>query len=245
MIIGRCPFERIWVFSDLHLNDPHSEFYSTFLRSLEEPSTHKDAVVLAGDVFDVFIGNSAYFINKYSTFFSALKRLSSRGVKLFYIQGNHDFHLQDAFKEVSIQILDSELVIGKIYIAHGDLVDQGDRGYLRLRALLRSAGIQWLVSVLPGKVVEAIGEFLSRPHVLKERELIRAPGESPRERPVFRRFAEEKKRQGFDFVILGHCHDLDDLQPFYFNMGYPPIHRQFLFYDSGSNSFRRRIFAGI
>lgn len=173
-----------------------------------------------------------------------LRRLSDRGVKLFYIQGNHDFHLQDAFREGSVQILDSELVIGKIYIAHGDLVDQDDRGYLGLRSLLRSRGIQWLASLLPGKAVESIGELISRPHDQKEKELIQAPGSVPRERPIFRRFAEGKKRQGFDFVILGHCHDLDDLQPFYFNMGYPPIHRQFLFYDSASNSFRRRVFAG-
>ena len=64
-------------------------------------------------------------------------------------------------------------------------------------------------------------------------------------RSVFREFAEEKKRQGFDFVILGHCHDLDDLQPFYFNMGYPPVHRQFLYWSAESNSVKRRDFSGI
>jgi hypothetical protein len=33
--------------------------------------------------------------------------------------------------------------------------------------------------------------------------------------------------------VLGHCHDLDQVEPYYFNMGYPPVHRQYLFYHDG------------
>ena len=238
-------YQRIWIFSDLHLADPQSSLYQSFIQALEEPDSPSDAVVFAGDIFEIFIGNSKYFTEKNHLFLDALRGLHRRGVALYYIQGNHDFHLDQAFGEVPVTILDSELVLGKLYIAHGDLVDQADQGYLRMRRFFRSRGFRTFVDLLPGKAVQWIGETIARSHEQKEKDLPSVPGEVPSVRPVFRAFAEEKNRQGFDFVILGHCHDLDDLQPFYFNMGYPPVHRQFLYWSSESNSVKRRNFAGI
>jgi UDP-2,3-diacylglucosamine hydrolase len=238
-------YRRIWIFSDLHLANPDSTLYQSFIQSLDEPDSESDAVVFAGDIFEIFVGNSDYFLEKNRPFFEAIQKLHQRQVSLFYIQGNHDFHLERAFRDVPVKILDAELVLGKLYIAHGDLVDQGDHGYLRMRRFFRSTAFRKFVNLLPGKAIEWIGETIARTHDQKERDLAVSPGEVPSVRPVFRAFAEEKKRQGFDFVILGHCHDLDDLQPFYFNMGYPPVHRQFLYWSSDSNSVKRRNFAGI
>ena len=236
-------FQRIWIFSDLHLADPESSLYREFLHALDEPSSETDAVVFAGDIFEIFVGNSSYFTVKNKAFFEAIQKLAQRKVSLFYIQGNHDFYLEKAFEELPVKVVDSELIFGRMYIAHGDLVDLSDSGYLRMRRLFRSPAFQKFVDLLPGQLVEWIGESISRSHERKERDLPVGPGQAPVIRPIFRAFAEEKKRQGFDFVILGHCHDLDDLQPFYFNMGYPPVHRQFLFWSAESNSVKRRNFA--
>jgi UDP-2,3-diacylglucosamine hydrolase len=238
------PYQRIWVFSDLHLADTNSFLYRAFIDALSEPENDQDAVVFAGDIFEIFVGNSTYFHQKHQGFIAALKTLSRKKVALYYIEGNHDFHLKKAFGEIPVQIFDAEVVIGSIYIAHGDLVDQSDSGYLRMRKFFRSAGFKKFVELLPGKAVEWIGETIARTHEQKEGDLSFEPGSVPSVRKIFRAYAEEKKRQGFDFIILGHCHDLDDLQPFYFNMGYPPVHRQFLYYSSESNSFKRRNFSG-
>jgi len=237
-------YQRIWFFSDLHLADSQSNLYRSFLQALDEPESASDAVVLAGDIFEIFVGNSPYFIEQNWEFLKALRTLAARKVALFYIQGNHDFHLEQAFVDLPIQVLDSELVLGKLYVAHGDLVDQQDQGYLRMRKVFRSYAFRKFVDLLPGKAVQWIGETIARSHQQKETDLPSQPGQVPAVRPVFRAFAEEKKRQGFDFVVLGHCHDIDDLQPFYFNMGYPPVHRQFLHYSAESNSIKRRNFAG-
>lgn len=239
------PYQRIWVFSDLHLTDPDSSMYRALIEALDEPDSSADAVVFAGDIFELFVGNSPYFTSKNATFFKSLEKLAAKGVALFYIQGNHDFHLETAFAGLPVKILDAELILGKIYIAHGDLVDPNDQGYLALRKLFRSNFTRTLAHLLPGAVLKWIGETISRSHEQKERDLASDPAQVPRVRPVYRKFAEEKNSQGFDFVILGHCHDLDDLQPFYFNMGYPPVHRQFLYWSAESNSFKRRDFSGI
>lgn len=238
-------YQRIWIFSDLHLADPQSPLYQSFILALEEPDSPSDAVVFAGDIFEIFVGKSEYFIERNKSFLDAIRALHQRGVSLYYIEGNHDFHLEKAFGDVPVMLLDSELVLGRLYIAHGDLVDQADQGYLRMRRFFRSKGFRKFVDLLPGKAVQWIGEAIARSHEQKEQDLPNAPGKVPAIRPVFRAFAEEKKRQGFDFVILGHCHDLDDLQPFYFNMGYPPVHRQFLYWSAESNSVKRRNFTGI
>ena len=236
---------RLWVFSDLHLSDPTSSLYQSFLTALQEPDSAQDVVVFAGDIFEIFVGNSSYFRQKHNVFFKTLKILNQKKVRLYYIEGNHDFHLSAAFSDDSVKVIDSELVLGKIYIAHGDLVDESDVSYLRLRKFFRSQTVKKIVDLIPGTDVEWISELMSRTPEQKGFDVPKASGEIPRVRSIYRNFAEEKKRQGFDFVILGHCHDLDDLQPFYFNMGYPPVHRQFLFYSAESNSFIRRVFSGI
>ncbi len=143
-------------------------------------------------------------------------------------------------------VLSATTLAGKkmILIAHGDLVDREDTGYLRLRKFFRSKAIRSLSSFIPGETMDWIGKKLSRPLEQKAREIpdYWTPDEQKRLREIFRKFAEEKNRQGFDYIVLGHCHDLDEITPFYWNMGYPPVHRQFLYYDSTEDLMKRRSF---
>ena len=185
--------------------------------------------------------------------------LSQRNVQLYYIEGNHDFHLRTLFDQANIQFLDESVVIPvsprtpngdvgkKLFIAHGDLVDQEDSGYLRLRKFFRSHVIRVAANIVPGAFVQKIGDLSSRTLEQKESDL---PQNWPLEnrdalRTLFRSYAKEKNRQGFDYVILGHCHDLDEMKPFYFNMGYPPVHRQYLIYDEAEDCVKRVNFPGI
>ena len=233
---------RLWVFSDLHLTDSTSSLYQAFLRVLHEPTTSHDCVVFSGDIFDLLVGDSSYFHEKYRDFFLAVERLASLGVKLHYIEGNHDFHLQkhfpDAFHFHAESVVITDLTSDppkKIYIAHGDLVDQSDVAYLRMRKFLRGKSIEVLSYLIPGRVIEKIGGAFSRPLSRKSGDL---PEYWPKERldhlrSIYHRFAKAKHEEGYDFVVLGHCHDLDQVEPYYFNMGYPPVHRQYLFYHNG------------
>jgi UDP-2,3-diacylglucosamine hydrolase len=214
-----------------------------------------DVVVFAGDIFDLMVGNSSFYRTKYSAFFDRVARLADLGVSLHYIEGNHDFHLSDLFP-ASVQFhpesVELTLSSGKrAYIAHGDLADPSDTGYLRLRGFFRSTAIFALSRVLPGRVIEGLSRVLSRDETLKAADLPDhwPVAERDRLRAVYRTFAAQQKRQGFDFVVLGHCHDLDEEGGFYWNMGYPPVHRQFLYWESPltqeKDSLIRRNFLGI
>ena len=232
---------RAWVFSDLHLTDSNSSLYRSFLKTLETPSRPDDVVVFSGDLFDLMVGDSDYFRRKFAGFFKAVERLAASGVQVHYIEGNHDFHLRKLF-QTAVRFHDESVVLEdrshskpvKIYIAHGDLVDEDDTGYLRLRAFLRATPIRVLSSILPGSMIEKIGFAVSRPLHQKADEIPEMWSPEKREhlRKVFREFAKSKHRDGNDFVILGHCHDLDSVEPYYFNMGYPPVHQQYLYYEN-------------
>ncbi len=250
------PFRRIWIFSDLHLTQLDSELGMAFLRVLSEPRDREDAVVFAGDIFEILVGDSAYFKKKYQRFFDSVASLLRKGVAVYYIEGNHDFHLSRllpagvVFAEdaISLSLEPGDGMLKKIRVAHGDLVDQHDLGYLRLRALFRSMPVQALAHVIPGKWIEALASGIAREATRKAKELPENWDAESRERlrTIYRSSAESQHRLGFDFVVYGHCHDLDEFGGFYWNMGFPPVHRQYLVYDSaseaGKDSLLRRNF---
>ena len=250
---------RIWIFSDLHLTEPSEWLYRSFLAALDEPGASPlesgaDTVVFAGDIFDLFVGNSSKFTTKNQPFFVKLKELHERGVQMFYIVGNHDFHLKEVLSPYGVKLIADELTLDlpaekkKIYIAHGDLVDQADVGYLRLRKIFRNPFVRALIQSVPGGVIEKVAAQLSRPPAQQHLELPAKWSAPDRERLrlVYRNFARQKiSQENIAYVVLGHCHDLDEIEPFYWNMGYPPVNRQYLFYDSSGAAIKRRDFPRI
>jgi UDP-2,3-diacylglucosamine hydrolase len=252
-------FTKVYLFSDLHLETLDQPLGRSFLQSMLELREPGDALVLAGDVFEVLVGSSGYFRSKFEPFFNALRTLVDRRVAVFYIEGNHDFHLSGLLpSEVSvfqdslrIPVVDSSGGLKVLEVVHGDLVDPNDRAYLRMRRVFRSAPIRVATGILPGKLIEGLARILSRAHERKSSELPESWSEATRARlrDLYHADAEKRRARGADFVVMGHCHDLDEWGGFYWNMGYPPVHRQYLVYDpagsGGKDSIIRRYFLGI
>ena len=251
-------FRRVWVFSDLHLTCTDEPLYRSLIAALEQPVGEGDAVIFAGDIFDLVVGDSEYYRVKHRDFIDSVNRLLTRQVRIFYIEGNHDFHLSGfmprgvRFEPEAVCIeLEGAAGLRKLYVAHGDLVDQSDVGYLRLRSFFRSPPLHGLARVLPGAWIDRIASRLSRSPERKASELPESWPLPQREslRRVFRDFASGVRSRGFDGVILGHCHDFDSAGGYYFNMGYPPVHRQFLvcgdFPESAGEMIVRRNFPGF
>jgi UDP-2,3-diacylglucosamine hydrolase len=250
--------KKLWVFSDLHLKSMSSPLVGAFLKALQEPSESDDVVVLAGDIFDLYVGNQNYFYSQFQPIFEALKRITDCQVPVHYIQGNHDFHFEKHLQSVGVQVSSTDDCIQlqsitgkKFYIAHGDLVDTSDHAYLRLRKILRSNIIRFAVQKIPNAVIQWVAGQMARTEDQRSLQLPETFSDSKLQefRKPYREFAEVKKQEGFDFVVLGHCHDLDTLAPFYSNMGYPPVHRQFLYYEADlepqNDLLKRRFFTGI
>ncbi|OFZ22793.1 MAG: hypothetical protein A2X94_11855 [Bdellovibrionales bacterium GWB1_55_8] len=238
---------RLSVLSDLHIKGSEDPFYRSLLRVIGTASGEGDVIVLAGDIFDLFVGNKPVFIRRYSDFIWACQAALQRGVQIHYIEGNHDFLIRRAFRKmdglfVHPQDVSLQMDQARFFIAHGDLVDRSDRSYLMLRKLFRSVAMKAFVRLAPGTVLDAVGRTSSR-HSRSGRKKISG---TPPKRSVFHAFACERIREGYDFVVLGHSHDADESslavdgrRGRYYNVGYPRVHGTYLVWTGAENGFRR------
>lgn len=245
---------QLLVLSDLHIRADSDPVYFSLIRVIRDQAQTGDIVVLAGDIFDLFVGGKTFFFKRYAEFVEAVRHALARGVRIHYIEGNHDFQLRRAFKkfenfEVHTHHMSLELAGKRFLIEHGDTVDRTDYGYLTLRAIFRSPPLRVLIRAVPGQVVDVIGKNFSK---LSQKTKPRVPTALPlfrmeRVRKVFRSYAAEKLKQGYDFVIMGHCHDLDEMRfqidgrtGHYMNVGYPRNHRSFVTWQTGEIELSRR-----
>ncbi|MEK7690682.1 MAG: metallophosphoesterase, partial [Bdellovibrionota bacterium] len=142
---------RLFVFSDFHLGDAATDpIYEATLRRISTLQ-NGDYLVIAGDFFDLFVGDSKLFLERYAPLLTELGRATqARGVHVYYLEGNHDFLLGPALAKFGIQVVRDDCLrftMGgrSFYIAHGDLVDQGDLQYLRLRRFFRGNMMRTIV----------------------------------------------------------------------------------------------------
>ena len=244
----------LYAVSDLHIQDAQDPLYAPLLGLLTERAQPGDCVVLAGDIFDVFVGDKPEFTARYGGFIRAARAARARGVEIHYVEGNHDFLLARALGPgVRVHARAVELRMGdkRFYFAHGDLADARDWGYRALRGFFRSPPFRAFVRLAPRGWLTAIGRHSSR-YSRGEKtglavHLPRARLEDLRR--AYRNFAAERVREGFDYVVLGHCHDLDEKsftldgrEAQYINVGFPRAHGSFLSWSEGDARIGRERF---
>ena len=250
----------LYVLSDLHIQGSGDPMFQSLLAVINQRAQKGDVVVLAGDLFDLFVGGKKVFKEKYSDFFRALIDAGNRGVKICYIEGNHDFLIKRVFRNISGLTVHSDFVdleIGgrKFYFAHGDRVDSSDYSYRILRFFFRSFIMKTLVALFPAEILERIGKLSSRKSREKNNILFnRNPqlermdrmDQMQKVRRVFRSYAADLLAKKYDFVVLGHCHDLDEMnfnignkKGQYINVGFPRIHGSFLSWSQGDEKIQR------
>lgn len=229
---------KLVVISDIHIFGADDPLYGSLLALMRDALLPGDRFVLAGDIFDFLVGDQPSLNRRYSAFFESLSEMGRRGVETTYIEGNHDFHLRGVFAGLSnVRVVSAETEIAvegkRVYVAHGDLVDREDRGYLALRVFFRSPFIRFIAFALPERAVEWIGKRSAESSRARNPRLPESRGTDrlSRLRATFRGFAEGKFREGFDAVVLGHCHDLDGKDfsaggrtGSYLNVGFPRVH---------------------
>jgi UDP-2,3-diacylglucosamine hydrolase len=237
---------RVVIVSDLHIRGADDPLCASLARLARDEARPGDRLVLAGDVFDLFVGDKPLFRTRYRELLGALAQAGARGVVIDSIEGNHDFHLERAFAEVpglTVHPHHVRFTAGgrRFHVEHGDTIDRTDTGYLVLRAFFRSPVMKGLVAALPGEWLDAVGTRASHasgtrhPRLPSELE----PARLARLRAHYRRHAEKLWAAGDDFVVLGHCHDLDGVSATvggravqYLNVGYPRVHGTYVRYDS-------------
>lgn len=226
--------------SDAHIrthDDPNLPPLLAFLESIRGT----ERLFIVGDLFDTWFALKRGVFDEYVPLLGALDALRRSGTAITYVTGNHDFEMGKFFTNVlRADVRDTEMSLEadgrKAFIAHGDMVNPADKGYRRLRAVLRSAPVRWLGRNLPPAWVWAIAQHMTN-HYTGEEIARRMPLAE-----IFRAYAASKLSNGCDTVILGHLHIpafKESPQGIYANLGDWIQHRTFLRWRNGKLELRR------
>ena len=196
--------------SDLHLDPERPAITELFGRFIDGEARGADALYILGDLFEAWVGDDdpsgtgAFVAGK-------LRELSESGVPVYFMRGNRDFLLGEAFaRRAGMTLLPDPAVVmlyGKpTLLMHGDLLCTGDTAYQQFRAQTREPAwqAQFLAKPLPARLAFAgQARAASKAHQgglaaqgTMETITDAAPG------TVCETFA----RYGIDRIIHGHTH---------------------------------------
>jgi len=208
--------------SDAHLGLPADGHYRHMLAFLEGLTDVTDLFIL-GDFFAYWMG-FAEVPERYRPVLERLHALREKGVRLHYVEGNHDMDVGRYFARAlraDVHPERAEVTLGgrRLLLMHGDTVDREDRGYRFLRRFLRSLPMVALSRALAPEAVLSVADR----YTLHKAGRVYAASHLP---DVMERYARERWKEGFDGVVMGHCHkpayvtDTVDGRPvFYANLG--------------------------
>ena len=207
-----------WFLSDLHLTDLNERNGNTLLRFLFELNQNptQNRLFLLGDIFDVWVSDGSAFEKRFKPLVDEIVKLKKNGGEVYYFEGNHDFHI-DVFwtEKFGIPVIedgaDFNLDGLRVRVEHGDFINEDDIAYLKYRALVRTAPIEFLGHTLPSRFWQWLGDKQSRSS--RKRTSRYASRNSENIRRQIRSYAEKSyQTKKFDLIVTGHMHIFDDYE---------------------------------
>lgn len=132
--------------SDLHLHSSSPATTALFLTFMEQHAVHARQLYILGDLFEYWAGDDDMGTPFFSTIVDALAAGSRAGIQIFWMPGNRDFLVGDAFvKATGATLLRDPHVATlagvRVVLTHGDAQCTDDRDYQAFRHQVRSP--QW------------------------------------------------------------------------------------------------------
>ncbi|HTY09239.1 MAG TPA: UDP-2,3-diacylglucosamine diphosphatase, partial [Candidatus Edwardsbacteria bacterium] len=162
----------IYFLSDAHLGagpDAAEALKKQHLRSLcDRVKADRADLYIVGDLFDFWFEYRTVVQRQHLDVIAMLKDLRAAGIAVTFIAGNHDFWVGRFFeRDLGIRVVRTwcELAIGgqRLFLAHGDGLERGDRGYrFLLKPLLRNPVSIWLFGLLHPDLAVPLARWISR-----------------------------------------------------------------------------------
>ena len=138
-------WQAVDLISDLHLQAAEPGTFEAWRAHMH--STTADAVLLLGDVFEVWVGDDAVAQDPFLQACTQVLRQASQRLCVGFMPGNRDFLVgQDFLQSCGVQALQDPtlLVWGtqRTLLSHGDALCLDDAAYQRFRAVARTPGWQ-------------------------------------------------------------------------------------------------------
>ena len=145
--------------SDLHLSADRQDINNCLFHFLQTEAIHADALYILGDLFEVWIGDDN--VTPFSESIAAALKSLSVTVPIYFIHGNRDFAIRQAFADrAGMTILPEQYVIDlygrRALLMHGDELCTRDVEYQKFRKKSRSWWWPRLMLLLPLKTRKKI-----------------------------------------------------------------------------------------
>ena len=205
--------KKIYFISDLHLGAPALQDNpgreKLFVRWLDEIKPDAGKLFLMGDIFDYWYEYKKVVPRGFTRALGKIAELSDNGTEIHFFTGNHDVWVFDYLPEELGLILHRkeyrvDLMGKKFFLAHGDGLDAGDKGYILLKKLFTSRLLQWFFSRLHPNFALAIAHKWSKNSRLAKG--ITGEGFKKENEGLFVFSQEVLKNEFFDFFVFGHRH---------------------------------------
>jgi len=144
--------------SDLHLEDSQPAATGWLLDFLSGPARTADALYILGDLFEYWIGDDALSVTARQVA-QATASLNAAGVPCYFMRGNRDFLLGEAYaSQAGLKLLPDTLLVD-LYgtltlLLHGDSLCTDDMEYQRFRKQSRNP--EWQARILALSVEERL-----------------------------------------------------------------------------------------
>ncbi|HMZ47021.1 MAG TPA: UDP-2,3-diacylglucosamine diphosphatase [Chitinophagaceae bacterium] len=206
--------KNIYFLSDFHLGAPN--FSDSLLREkkivafLDSIKNNATEVFILGDMFDFWFEYKNTVPKGFTRILGKLAELTDSGIVIHFFVGNHDMWMKDYFKtELNIKVYFEPIITErfgkKLYIAHGDGLGPGDKGYKFLKKIFRNKICQWMFGILHPTWGIGLANYFSR----KSREKTGTAdahflGEENEWLFIYSK--EQLQKQPIDYFIFGHRH---------------------------------------
>jgi UDP-2,3-diacylglucosamine hydrolase len=201
-----------------------------------------DHLFIAGDLFDFWFCRKEKINPEFKPVINKLIELQKAGISIHLCEGNHDFFMREYFHdvlgmEVYEEMADIKLDNLNILTAHGDTADIANSSYLFFRKVLRSRAFYNFQRSLPASTRWTIARLCST----TSKELSVENGDALLKKMSV--FALTRFQDGFDAVILGHCHvpsvnhyTMTGEKKFFVTLGDWMKHYSFVYYENNEFS---------
>jgi UDP-2,3-diacylglucosamine hydrolase len=192
--------------SDLHLQESHPRTAEAFFRFLAERAPQAEALYLLGDIFEYWAGDDDLATPFHQRVVDALRTLSDSGVAVYWMAGNRDFLVGQAFADAAgLSLLPDPWVVSiggqQIALVHGDAQCTDDLKYMAFRAQVRAPAWQQQFLAMPlaqrKAIIAGLREGSRQAHGEKSYEIMDVTADA---------VSALHEATGADIIIHGHTH---------------------------------------
>lgn len=204
---------KIYFASDAHfgLSGPEGSLprEKLFVKWLETIRKDAGEIFLLGDIFDFWFEYRYVVPRGYTRILGKIAEITDSGIPVHFFTGNHDLWVFGYLPAETGMIIHkspyiTEIEGKKFYLAHGDGLDDKDKGFRLLKGIFTNRVLQWMFARLHPNFAIWFAHRWSHNSRYSKDLIIPFRGEDKEEQIIFANRLLEKEH--FDFFVFGHRH---------------------------------------